>query len=95
MNDACFDEKALDTHKDEIIEMLMELPDEFKASGGGGWSFLNMCLDRNGTQWADLHVTMEKLLLLGIGIKKAKYLMPRPFWKTFPGKMPYFIILDK
>jgi hypothetical protein len=46
-------------HADEVAALLAELPDEFKKSAGGGWSFLNACMDRHGQQWTGLHRTME------------------------------------
>ncbi|NQT49448.1 hypothetical protein HQ571_02010 [Candidatus Kuenenbacteria bacterium] len=72
--------------------MLAELPDEFKESGGGGMSFMNACYDRNGNQWTGMHKRMEELFQLGIGIKKAKCLMPRASWSALPGGMPYYAI---
>ena len=35
------------------FEFLNQLPDSFKAEGGGGMSFINMCIDKNGKQWTD------------------------------------------
>ncbi len=75
-----------------IRSMLMDLSDDFKASGGGGMSFLNMCIDNKGVQWADLHETMDKLVVLGIAIGEMSYLMPRDMWPALPGGMPYLQI---
>ena len=36
------------THEDEIAQMLDELPDTFKESGGGGWSFLMISMIGSG-----------------------------------------------
>lgn len=76
----------------QISELLVELPNEFQASKGGGWSFLNACLTRDGEQWTDLHLVMEKLFMLGIAAGKARWLMPRDMWKAFPGGMPYVVV---
>lgn len=73
----------------EIWDMLKELPDEFHSNKGGGWSFLNACMDRDGNQWADLHFTMEQLCCLGIASKQASWLFARYMWSSFPGGMPY------
>lgn len=75
-----------------VIEMLEQLPDDFKKSGGGGMSFLNMCKDKNGRQWTGLHKTMELLVCLGIAIGKVSYTLPREDWKLLPGGMPYIVI---
>jgi hypothetical protein len=72
--------------------MLAELPDMFKESGGGGWSFLNACDDRHGNQWTGLHQRMEQLFQLGIGIDKVECQLPREVWPALPGGMPYYIV---
>src|SRR4051812_32200227 len=77
---------------DAIGEMLAESPDEFQASKGGGWSFLNACMDRHGTQWTGLHQQQERVFALGIAAGKARWLMPREMWKVLPGGMPYVTV---
>jgi hypothetical protein len=52
---AVFSSASIDAHREEIRGMLAGLPDEFRRSGGGGWSFLNACLDRHGNQWTGMH----------------------------------------
>lgn len=75
-----------------IGDLLAELPDEFHASKGGGWSFLNACNDRHGQQWGE-HRQMEALFCLGIAAGKARWLMERDMWDAFPGGMPYVVVL--
>ncbi len=58
VGDVGFHPERLESHKAEIVAMLDELPDQFKESSGGGWSFLNACMDRHGNQWTGLHQTM-------------------------------------
>ncbi len=87
-----FHPERLENHKAEIVAMLEELPDEFKESGGGGMSFLNACNDKHGNQWTGLHLRMEQLFQLGVGIGKAKSLMPREMWGALPGGMPYYVV---
>lgn len=72
---------------DEIGALLAELPDEFQATRGGGWSFVNACDDRAGRQWTGLHVTMEHLFALGIAAGKARWIQVP--WPSLPGDMPY------
>lgn len=76
-------------HRDEIKAMLAELPDAFQATKGGGWSFLNACLDRHDVQWTGLHMIMESLFCLGIAAGLARWTLPRHLWHVFPGGMPY------
>jgi hypothetical protein len=87
-----FNPERLESHRQEITDMLAELPDDFKVSGGGGYSFLNACLDRNGNQWTGLHQTMEQLVQLGIATNQVEYCLPRDMWSAFPGGMPYFMV---
>ncbi|MEK7648239.1 MAG: hypothetical protein AAB384_04390 [Patescibacteria group bacterium] len=84
-----FHPERLQEHKDEIVAMLDELPEEFKRSGG---SFLNACNDRHNNQWTSLHRQMEALFLLGIGINRVQYLLPREEWQFLLGGMPFLVI---
>jgi hypothetical protein len=81
-------------HKDEIIDMLMQLPEVFRKSSGGGMSFLNACQDINDDQWTGEHCTMEALFLLGIAIDWVEFLLSREMWSAFPGGVPYVMIKD-
>lgn len=90
-----FRKDRLEARRDEIFQLLEELPDQFRASSGGGWSFLNMCEDRHGNHWAE-HITIEGLIVLGAGLKLMSFLPPqRELWKVFPGGMPYLVFHDK
>jgi len=89
---ASFCVKKLEENKSNISDMLNDLPDYFKKGSGDGWSFLNMCEDKNGVQWTDFHATVDELVCLGIAVDKMSYLMPRDFWKVLPGGMPYLVI---
>lgn len=82
----------LEASKNEIVELLDELPDSFKESGGGGMSFLAACDDKHGNQWTGEHRTMEQLFLLGIGIGKVVSPLPRDMWGILPGGVPYYTI---
>ncbi len=87
-----FNPGRIETHKAEIEALLDELPDQFQASGGGGWSFLNACEDKHGNLWTGLHRRMEQLFLLGIAIGKVEYQLPRDMWGALPGGMPYLVV---
>jgi hypothetical protein len=90
-----FHPERLKSHEEEIVEMLGELPDTFKKSGGGGMSFLNACYDKHENQWTSYHRTMEQLFQLGIASGKVELLMPRAMWGALPGGMPYYVVLDQ
>ena len=80
----------LEPHRDEIKEMLYELPENFQMEKGGGWSFLQACEDRHGNQWTGLHSRMAELFALGVATDQAICLLPRDVWKALPGGMPYY-----
>jgi len=87
-----FNPQRLEENRGNIEDMLSQLPDSFKKSGGGGMSFLYMCEDNKGNQWADLHQTMDELVTLGNAIGKLSYPLPKELWGTLPGGMPYIVI---
>ena len=89
---ACFHPDRLTKAKPAIKNMLNALPEKFHKTTGGGWSFLQMCMDKDGRQWGE-HSSMDELLCLGIAAGMASYAMPRESWGMFPGNMPY-IVLD-
>lgn len=80
----------LESHRTEIAAELRDLPTEFYADGGGGWSFLNMCVNKAGIQWGE-HKNMEQLVCLGIGLGLVKEVMP-DMRHVMPGGMPYYVI---
>lgn len=79
-------------NKDAIVEMLNELPESFHEKGGGGMSFTQACVDRNGDLWTGVHRTMEELFVLGVAIKRVSLCLPRSAWAVLPGGMPYYVI---
>lgn len=89
MSNFALNKAKLESHRKEIESLLPLIPNEFKVSGGGGMSFLNLCYDVNNHQWTSFHLVMEQLLVLAIGLGLATILLPRPFWSALPGGMPY------
>ena len=88
-----FNPTKVQKYNNNIYEMLQQLPKQFQMQGGGGWSFLNACMDKNDNQWTGLHSIMEQLFCLGLAIGKVKNLMPREMWSVLPGEMPYYTVL--
>lgn len=87
-----FNKKALEEKRSDIESMLSQLPEGFHEATGGGWSFLNACNRADGVQWTGLHLTMEKLMTMGIGLGVVSYVLPREMWPSLPGGMPYFVV---
>lgn len=73
-----------------IVEMIERLHPDFRESGGGGASFLQMCVDKDGVQWGE-HSTCSELIALASALKLASFPMPRGLWPMLPGGVPYVI----
>lgn len=81
----------LEESRAEVEELIAEIvTDEFLARehGGGGWSFLQLCVTRTGELWAQ-HDTMEEFMCLAIALKLCSYCAPPESWSSLPGGMPY------
>lgn len=88
-----FHPERLEVHREEVKTLLSDLPEPFMASKGGGWSFLNAPMDRNGNQWGE-QTNAEELLLLGVGLGIVICQLPREMWSVLPGGVPYFVVND-
>ena len=86
-----FHPERLEFHRSEVITELSDLPTEFYAEEGGGWSFLNMCNDKEGMQWTGEQRTMEQLVCLGIALGLVEELMPG-MRNIMPGGVPYYVV---
>lgn len=82
-----FNPNRLKENYDNIRSMLDRLHPNFKK----GWTFLNMCDDKDGRQWTGSQADMDKLLALGLAINKLTYMLPREVWPALPGGVPYVI----
>ena len=85
-----FHKDRLESHKDECLKIVNTLSDKFFENGGGGWTFLNLPIDKDGNQWAE-QPTAEMLVVMCIGLGIARYQLPRPVWSSLPGGMPYIV----
>lgn len=86
-----FNADKIAKNKQEIIELLNELPDVFFENSGGGMSFIQACVDKHGNHWGEHH-SMEELFCLGIAIGRVKETMPRKLRSVLPGGVPYYTI---
>ena len=93
MNTFGLHRERLESHREEVAAMLAQLPDTSHAKSGGGMSFLNACVDRDGVQWGE-HRNMEVLFVLGVGLGLAKWCLPRSMWSALPGGMPYVVVYE-
>lgn len=81
----------LEEKRADVEAMLKELPVEFMKTGGGGYSFLNACMTKDGDHWGE-QPTVGELVCLGLGLKLVDFVMPREMWPVLPGGMPYFVV---
>lgn len=86
-----FHPQRLSNNRTSIQTLLAELPENFRESSGGGWSFLQACQTKDGQQWGE-HRNAEQLMTLGLATGDAEYLLPREMWGAMPGGMPYFVV---
>lgn len=89
-----FHPERLKANEENILSMLLQLPDAFMASRGGGYTFLNACETKDGEQWTGMHTEVDKLVILGAAIGRVVFTMPREMWSALPGRMPYFTVKD-
>ena len=87
-----FWQAKIDKHADDIHDMLDELPAGFHAAEGGGWSFFQACMNREGEQWGE-HIHMEMVFLLGLALGRVREPDPMKDMRAhLPGGMPYYVI---
>lgn len=83
----------LESHRQDVLNLLEKIvTNEFRVGkgGGGGYSFLSLCTDRQGELWGE-HRDCDALLALSIGLHVAEYLLPRNRWYFLPGGVPYVL----
>ena len=83
-----FNQKKLEEHRETIIALLNELPPVFKE----GYTFLNLCLNKDQKQWTGEHFICEKLVVMAIGLNLMIYCFPEFLWSSCPGGVPYVCI---
>lgn len=88
----CFNPIRLKANEGSIRELLNFIHPNFHKSKGGGWTFLNFCLDRDGDTWTGLHQIMDKLLALGLATEMITFTMSREMWSALPEGMPFLTI---
>jgi hypothetical protein len=84
----------VEIYREKIKDLLTQLPLPFSPldkGGEGGWSFLQMCVDRDDDQWGE-HPDMEKLCILGLATGMMRWCAPRNLWEILPGGMPYLVV---
>lgn len=95
INTYAFNKEKLEDHRPEIVSWIEQLPNEFLIDGGGGWSFLNLCMRKDGVQWTGLHWVQEQFMCMAIGLGLAQIQLPREMWVILPGSVPYVVFMKE
>ena len=83
INSFVLHKERLESYRGEIQLMVDCLVPELKY----GISFMNMCMDKDNSQWGE-HVNSEQLLCLAKGLDIVEYVLPEEMWQFLPGSMP-------
>lgn len=90
-----FSPAKIKENHDKIRDMLECLDDNFFVGKGGGWSFLNMCVDKHGKLWTGDHMQCDKLICLGLAANLLQFTLPRDVWCVLPGEVPYITVYHR
>lgn len=89
-----FDPEKIELHRAEILELLRELPIEFwdkDAGGKGGWSFINLVINKDHIMWGSQQ-DADMLMALGLATGHMQYILEPHVWHLLPGGVPYVVI---
>lgn len=96
MHSFAFAARKIEEHHEQIHQMLLELPREFyEGADTGGWSFLNLCLTKDGHQWTGAHAEMEALMVLGLAAGWLDMPLSKNHWMLLPGGVPYVVVRNE
>jgi hypothetical protein len=84
----------IETHYDDIVDLLGQLPDQFHQGKGGGWTFLNGCLTKDEVLWGQ-QPDVGMLFALGMAAGRVLCPLPREVWDRLPGCVPYYLVTTK
>jgi hypothetical protein len=87
-NEFLFDESRLESHATAVRGFLSHMSTLFYEDRGAGHSCLFLGSRRDGVRW-EPRPQIERLLVLGLGLKLIDYCLERHQWYLFPGGLPY------
>lgn len=83
-----FNAERLKEQKETVEALVAELPAEFKE----GWTFINLCMTKDGGQWTGFQLRSEQLMVMAIALELMEYCLPKEMWQILPGRVPYVIV---
>ena len=81
----------IEEHREEIYQILQELPDPFFEDIGGGYSFMQLPFTKTGEQWGE-QTNGNELMGLGLATGYMQYMFSIQMWSALPGRVPYIIL---
>lgn len=80
----------LEEQREKVLGWIDDIPEGFLREKGGGWTFLNLTMTKQGDQWCE-QPTAQALMLMAMGLGYAQYQLPRDIWRALPGGVPYVV----
>lgn len=87
---ARFSQDRIDQHRQEIHNLVSQLPEKFNNDGGA--SFIGTRLNRIGERWTRFEQIQERLVQLGVAIGEIEFVDPRSTWPTLAEGKPRIVI---
>ncbi len=84
-----FSIRMIQRSREEIIRLLLSLPEGFRADIGQGGSVLALIQRADKTFWTSDVSDTEKLIALGLASGLLNFCAARENWSKLPGGMPY------
>lgn len=81
----------LEEHRQDISDMLSQLPKTFFPAGGGQ-SFTEACFRDDGVRWTESRVRREVLLSMGVALNMVQIMLPRSMCAFCPEDDPYILV---
>lgn len=91
MMSIAFHPERLEAQRDNVRAMLAQLDDAFMHDKGGGASMIHMVQDANGVLYGSQQ-DADALFMLAQALNLAAPTLPREYWGSLPGAMPYITI---
>lgn len=84
-----FSTAELAKSREEIVRMLLSLPEGFRGDASGGGSVAHATLRGDSVMWTGDMSDVEKLVALGMAVSLVSFCAPRDKWHRLPQGLPY------
>ena len=90
---ARFSQHRLDGHREDIHQLVNQLPDLFRKAGGGSYAYSQ--LNRLGHRWTKFEPIQERLVQLGFAIGEIEFVHPRKYWPALYQGRPLLFVKQR